>query len=186
MWRSLTVGLLSVVALFWFAVLATCRIYWAHWLFPPSAEETIAGIQSLDRFSHYPRAGVATSGSEALREEARSENWVAGESPLGRLPAALQRQRLSPISEEAVPADQLDRVGAALERMSLRERGAETYYDTSVLYGHLASGRSPSGEELLAVALSAGETSNDHYPYYEALFRSSGSGELTLLSYRRY
>lgn len=164
----------------------TCRLYWGHWILPPSSASTVREFVSLDRFASYRAVGSVSSGPEALRKAAASANRVAGESPFGRLAVAIEERGLSPTSAEAVPAEVVARVQSTLAGERLLEPTDERYAQPSGLNVDIATGRSENGEAIVAAALSTGPVSGDHYLYCEGLFVSSPSGHLRLVSVRRY
>lgn len=167
-------------------VLVTCRLYWGHWILPPSSASTVREFVSLDRFSSYRAVGAVSSGPAALRKEAASANWIAGEDPFGRLAVAIEERGLSPTSTEAVPAELVARIQSALAEEQLLEPTDERNAQPSWLNGDIATGRSENGDAIVAAALSTGPVSGDHYLYYEALLVNSPSGDLRLVSFRRY
>lgn len=177
---------LSTIGAFAIGVLVTCRLYWGHWILPPSSASTAREFVSLDRFASYRAVGTVSSGPEALRKGAASANWVAGESPFGRLAVALKERGLSPTSTEAVTAEVVARVQSTLagERLSSPPTSAAPGLRGPNV--DIATGRSENGEAIVAAALGTGPVSGDHYLYREALFVSSPSGNLRLVSVRRY
>src|SRR3954466_6431568 len=112
--RRLCLGIfacvVSTAAVAGLAALLTVRVYWGHWFGPPRADRTAATIVSVDRYSAFAWDGSATSGSADMTDQARWENDDVGESPIGRLPAALLRRGLSPDSDEVVPSARLKAV----------------------------------------------------------------------------
>jgi hypothetical protein len=166
-------------------VLVTCRLYWGHWILPPSSASTVREFVSLDRFSSYRAVGLVSSGPAALRKEAASANRIAGENPFGRLAVAIKERGLSPTSTAAVPAELVARIQATLAEQLL-EPTDERNPQPPWLNGDIATGRSENGDAIVAAALSTGSVSGDHYPYYEALLVNLPSGDLRLVRFRRY
>ena len=168
-----------------FAAVITSRIYWGYWLTPPSSDATARHLAQVERFSSIWRQSQS-SGRAALIKAACYVDDTSGESPHGRFPAALIARRLHPSSPDPVASSLLPTVIAALDEGRLLKRGSDAYPSAVDLYGYVVSGRSPGGEPVVVAALSGGEASNDHYPYYEAVFTPSGSGRLVLQSCRFY
>jgi len=53
-------------------------------------------------------------------------------------------------------------------------------------WGFIATGTSVDDNPLIAAAISNGPVSNDHHPYYEAVFERWPSGEWRLVRFQRY
>lgn len=136
----------------------TTQAYWGHGLASPSADETAALVVAVDRYSDYAWDGTATSGAPALAEAAGWENGDLGESPWGRLPAALQRRGLRPAKDDPIPPATLD---------AIRELLAAEGYSVRKVRAHLVEGKGADGQPMVLAAVFGPELSNDHYPYYE-------------------
>jgi hypothetical protein len=112
--------------------------------------------------------------------------YVSGESPHGRLPAALVARALLPTSESPVDASVLKSLIAALSEGDLLRRGDPGYGYATDLHGHIAIGKDRGGRTLCVAALSGGEVSNDHYPYYELVGAPEAGGRVALNRVRFY
>ena len=171
--RRLFAMLIACVATtFGAAVLAgllTVWAYWGYWIEPPAADRTAAAVVSVDRYSDYSWDGTAESGPAALGESARWEDNGLGESPWGRLPAALRRRGLQPAAADPVPPATLDAVKYLLDREG---------HPVGQVRAHVAEGRGADGQPVVLAAVFGPELSNDHYPYYEVAAAVEPDGRL--------
>jgi hypothetical protein len=167
----------STVAATVLTALLTVRAYWGHWFGPPRADRTAAEAVSVDRYSAFRWDGTATSGPAALAEQARWKNDGLGESPTGRLPAALLRRGLSPARDDPVPSGTLDAVRDLLT--------AEGYPVTNVR-AEVAEGWGTDGTRVVLAAVFGPEPSNDHRPYYEVAAAVETDGRLRPLRVTHY
>jgi hypothetical protein len=161
------------------------RAIWGHWFSPPSSESTVRALSNLDTFSSI-WSDSSASGAEALRSAGRNANHIAGEVPYARVPAALIAAGMQPASSAPVSAHLLPDVIAALREAGELREGAVGYPNATDLHGHLAVGRSSSGETVVVAALVGGEASNDHYPYYEVVLSEGPNQSLTIRRLRFY
>ncbi len=164
----------------------TARLYWGHGFRPPTSHATLAGFHSLERFSTVWWPERHREGRAALFAGAANVNWIPGEYPLGRFPFAFVERDLVPTSALPVQQDLQLAAREALDRAGLLFAGDPGYAYAKELHGHFALGRNRAGVLLLAAALAGGEVSNDHYPYYEAVFSVSTGRTVTLLRTRHY
>jgi hypothetical protein len=162
----------------------TSRVYWGHLGNPPSSEATVAPLASADRYE-FTWSPAGSRDAVNLFNMAAQENWTPGDTPIGRLPAAVLRHGLRPEAGR-LEGEPLSAAIAVLESLGLLRAGTAGYGHAKDLRGLLVSGTSRSGERLLAVGLTGGELSNDHYPYYEALFRVGAEGSLRPISWMHY
>jgi hypothetical protein len=161
--------ILSTVAVGFVVAIVTVRLYWGHWFAPPDADRTAATAVSIERFSSFAWDGTATSGRDALADAARWENNGLGESPTGRLPAALLRGGLRPAADDAVPPETLTAIRDLLiaEGHSVEEMRAD-----------VAEGKGTDGRLVVLAAVFGPEVSNDHRPYYEVAAVVGDDGRL--------
>ncbi len=150
--------------------LAVSRLYWGYWLCPPSSDALVDDIASVERFTTMSWDGSISSGRSALLESAATTNSISGEDPRGRLPAALARRRLYPASPEPVDPLLLPSTVAAISSAGKLLSGSSEYPNPGKLHGHLVLATTRAGTRIALAALTGGEASNDHYPYYEATF----------------
>ncbi len=157
--------------------LLTVRVYWGYWFEAPAADRTAAAVVSVDRFSSFAWDNAATSGPAALTEEAKWENDGLGESPTGRLAAALVRRGLSPTTCDAVRPETLNAVRELLtaEGWILGKTRAD-----------VAEGRGADGRPVVLAAVFGPELSNDHRPYYEVAAAIGDEGRLRPLRVAHY
>lgn len=187
--RWLVIVLLCVPLAGLLGTLATSRLYWGHWLGPPSSDKTARHLSSLHQFTRFWYGTDPACGPEALAQAARSSNHVSGDSPYGRLAEAIVGRGLSPENSECLPASLLVEITNALRQSnrlfeSGRFRGGED--DATELYGALAAGVSPTGSRMILAALTSSEVSDDHYPYYELALVQAPSGSLQIVESRFY
>jgi hypothetical protein len=168
------------------ACLATSRLYWGYWIFPPSADWVVSSVVSIERFTTFSCCRPSQSGQQAVQSAAEIPFHGAGDPLDSNLPKALIRRGLKPDSAQSLPATLITKVRAALESRGALAEGEPGYVHAKELWGHVAVGRNAQGTEIVVAALNGGEASNDHYPYYEAAFAASPSGELSPLRIRRY
>ena len=167
----------------------TSVLYWGYFLEPPSAGWLVSDFAVVDRFTSRNCCDLtwAPSGPAGVRDAAAVAWAGPGDAPIRSLPTALLNPALRPRSSEPVPAalqteirDALDAAGALIPAES------PDYKYAKELWGHVAVGRDARGRELVAAALLAGEVSNDHHPYYEAVLRRSPGGQLEVLRVRHF
>ncbi len=188
-YRWLAICLLSVPLAGLLGTLATSRLYWGHWLGPPSSDQTARQLSSLHQFTRFWYGKDPSCGPEALAEDARASNHISGESPYGRLAYAIVRRGFSPENSECLPASLLVEVTNALRQSgrlleSARFRRGDDL--ATELYGALAAGVSPTGGRVILAALTSSEVSNDHYPYYELALVQSSAGSVQIVESRFY
>jgi hypothetical protein len=175
--RFLTIGLLIP----WLGLavgVAVSRLYWGYWLLPPSSHEIIEDVATVDRFSKVSWDGVYASGRLVLLEAAATANTISGEEPFGRLPRALAQRSLFPITEEPVDPSLLPAVVSALAASGNLVPASPEYPNTTRLSGNLAVAFTRAGNPCVLAALSGGEVSNDHRPFYEAAFALDATNRL--------
>ena len=178
---------LLLIALPVAATLVTGAIYWGHWLGPPSSAGTVALLSRVDRFTTFWDVSPPKSGPRALAEAAKRENYIWGEQPLGRLPAQMLREGLTPRTSEPIAEITTDDVRGALERSGLLVHGVPGYSEGArTLGGHMIAGRDRSGATIYVVALTSGQFDNDRYAYYEGAFDVGPDGKLSVRTLRRY
>jgi len=168
------------------ATLVTSKLHWGYWVSPPSPDATVASLRHLGSFTTMWRGYPPHSGHDAIVKAAEDVNWSSGEDPRGRLPATLIQRGFVPRSSEPVAGSLLPKICQFLETHGALEEADPGYTESKELSGHLALGRGAHGNSVAVAALWGGQLSNDHYPYYEASFAVSASGELTLLSLQKY
>ena len=183
--RHLFQPVLVIPVVFLLSTCVTSRLYWGYWFTPPAAGETVRQLSELTSFTSFWRSGGG-SGRAALQRAAREVDYTSGEAPGGRVPAALVKRGLLPASEQPVEESILRAFTAALaERGELRQGNAH-YRQATELHGHIAIGKDQDGRDLYIAALSGGEVSNDHRPYYEMVATPVGSDRVTINRLRFY
>lgn len=102
--RFLLATFLAIPVITAVAICIAGRMYWGHWFAPPALDDTVAALTSIQRFSEFSASEpiLGESGPTALMSEVTNANDGLGESPAGRLPAALVRRNLIPTSSEPV------------------------------------------------------------------------------------
>ncbi len=168
------------------SVLATSRLYWGYWIAPPSSVGTARALSEVTSFTSFWWRTAPVSGRAALLGGAKDVNYVSGDSPYGRLPAALVGRHLLPTSEHPVDPAVLHSLIAALSTCGLLRRGEPGYEYATDLHGHIATGKDRSGRPVYVAALVGGQVSNDHYPYYELIATPLPTGQVKLQHVRFY
>ena len=159
------------------AGLLTVWVYWGYWIAPPPADPTAAAFDSLDRYSEYAWDGSIQAGPVPLTDSARWANDGLGESPWGRLPAALVRRGLRPTTADPVTPETFDAV---------KDLIATEGYAVGKARAHMAEGRGADGEPIVVAAVFGPELSNDHYPYYEVTAAVEPDGRLRTVRFVHY
>jgi hypothetical protein len=184
--RHILLSLLLVLAGGAAGGMITSRLYWGYWLTPPDSGRTISELTSVERFSAFVWDGSDTSGKDVLLDAAKAENWISGETPMGRVAAALVRRDLVPVTSEPVPPNLLAAVRRDVEERGWFPDAHPPYIYARQTVGYLAMGRDASGQPMLIAALHGGQASNDHYPYYEMSYAVLPNGELQRRTGRMY
>ena len=82
------------------------RLYWGYWFTPPSANDVVASLVHVERFTS---AWPVGSGAAALKICVGEVNYEPGDDPLGRVAAALVARRLLPASDQPVDSSLIPR-----------------------------------------------------------------------------
>lgn len=178
----LLIPLIAFVA----GTLIVSRMYWGYWLGPPSSDVTVRDVKSVERFSTFNWDGTQSSGRAVLLAAASGVNYVSGDDPMGRLPAALVSRQLYPRYPQSVDPSLLPEIVTALDSLGKLVPASIEYHNTARLHGHLALASTRAGNRVVVVAFAGGEVSNDHYPYYEAVFAINPVNTVTLQQFHAY
>lgn len=166
------------------AAAVTSKLSWGYWTSPPPAHHSAA---LLDRLEGFSCTQWELGGQEALDRAANAASFASGETPFGRLAAALRARGLRAAGPVTEPASLAAQVARSLEASGLLFRPSARASDSEVsLWGCLATGWAESGEPLVVAALSGPELGEDRYPYYESVLRVGDRGFLELLRAVRY
>ena len=160
--------------------IAVSYFYWGYWLRPPCSGSIVDDVVSVDRFSTFSWDGNVSSGRIAMLEAAATTNSISGDDPRGRLAAALVTRNLTPASSDSVDPLLLPSAVAALSSAGKLLPGSPQYPDPAKLHGSLAQATTRAGNRILLAALTGGQASNDHYPYYEGVFALDTGNHLSL------
>lgn len=183
--RGFRVVIATAFGVFLLSTCITSRLYWGYWLTPPASDATARHLSEVTSFTSFWQSGIL-SGRPALSRAASQVNYVSGEAPGGRLPAALVKRGLLPASERPVDASVLRSFTAALAEAGLLRHGDPGYEHAAELQGHVAVGKGQDGRVLYVAALVGGEVSNDHRPYYEVVAEPTGTDRVTIRRYSFY
>ena len=164
--------------------------YWGYPFNSPSFASWLEPVTSVDGYEEFNTAWQGESnapreGRRALIETARFYEAYGTDFESGKLAFELQQKGRLPASDTGIRADIFKSVCRELDRSGVLYPGSPGYPDAKRLYGAIAAARARDGSNLLIAALGGSETSNDHYPRYQALFRMRGS-KPELTEYRRY
>ena len=179
--RWLLLGAATVPVLALGAALGWSRYYWGYFVARPSTAEAVGGIATIEgisvvgcdlspgppRCELWPRRSVA----EAV-DYCRSDPYECLD---GRIAVGLEDAGLLPGRAHPIDVAALRRVEAVLADARFLASSEPGYDGNKRLGGIVASGRSATGQPLLAVGLEGGQVSDDHYPYYELRVSTEGS-----------
>jgi hypothetical protein len=177
-----------------FAAALINKEYWGYYLERPAVDRRILDVVEVESVSWVHTLPLGSGGSQFVPESASKiiqeiasgqvdPYYSLGERALidlmdeGRLPP-------NPIcvsDEEAAPLHRL------IEATNLLESDAPGYHNARALSGAVIRAIGPGGVRLLFIGVRGGEVSNDHYPYYEFLFKEPpAGGKPELLSFQRF
>src|SRR6478609_1795817 len=104
--RDVKVVIAAALGVFLLSTCITSRIYWGYWFTPPASDTTAGYLSEVTSFTSFWRS-APLSGRPALSLAASQVTYVSGDSPGGRLPAALVKRGLFPASAQPVDASVL-------------------------------------------------------------------------------
>lgn len=183
--RDVKVVIATAVGVFLLSACVTSRFYWGYWFTPPASDRTAGYLSDVTSFTSFWRS-TALSGGQALYRAANQVTYVSGDSPAGRLPAALVKRGLLAASDQPIDASVLRVLIEAMAERGLLRRGDPGYERATELEGHVVIGKDQSGKEIVVAALVGGEVSNDHRPYYEVVAEQVSDGKVTIKRSRFY
>jgi hypothetical protein len=192
---TLSYGLVTITMIgnAFLASIVISKAYWGYWFKPPaflSEVNEISKVQAIvflktERGTEKPvivnddqhPLSIHLAGAKQFSEDALS----------GRVLLELDRRNLIPPDHPSTLAG-LPELYATIQRSGMLERSSDGYDSSAQLSGTVldAIGKAP-GERLVFLCVQGGQLSNDHYPYYELLFRGKpDSAQLTLVRGQRY
>ena len=196
--RSIGIAVCLVVILSFTAAIGVSKFYWGYYIRRPGLDRRVRAIEQVISLTAF-RSERRSDGSvdlvpderysvheqlTACRDERPSRSYYCLS---GRVLVALADQGLLPAASEQLPAEALDRLYDRLVETGKLVQGAPGYDHATELAGIVLEDVGRDGQRYLFVAASGGQVSNDHYPYYEFLFRLPGQGAAPkLLSTRRF
>lgn len=103
-----------------------------------------------------------------------------------RILIELERRNLLPASS-ATTLDGMPELYSLIQTSSRLAKSSEGYDSSAQLRGIVVDAVDKSGGRLVFLGLTGGQLSNDHYPYYEMLFRGrKDAGELSFVRGHRF
>ena len=185
--KQLTTIAILFLGSFGAACLLVPKAYRGYWFKLPSADWSLSSIDSVERFTTF-NADSVQSGQLALKHSVNAKNDFHrnDDRPIHNLPVAIVERGLTPTSSEPVLATTLEAIHKNLELQDVLVEGESGYPNAKILQGHVVTGQGEQGDSVIVAALWGDQASNDHYPYYEALFETLPNGELQLLDARQY
>lgn len=178
--RIFYIATLSIAVSICTAMLGVSRVYWGYWTSVPSSYATISTLVTVERFTTLLWDGKPTSGREALERSALNVNYISGDRPLGRVADAIYRRHLFPESDDHVEESLLPAITATLAKRGDLRHGEPGYLLAEELFGDIVVGRNRDNRRVVIAALSGGQVSDDHLPYYEVLLEWGQNGELVV------
>ena len=165
------------------------RVYWGHFLSRPallSEISEIAKVKSIVSFkTELDDSGKRTMVSDAaysLADRIASGKKYGDDCLEERILIDLERRNLLPVAF-ATTLDGLPDLYALITGSGALASSSKGYDSSAQLRGIAVDATDKSGTRLVIFGLTGGQLSNDHYPYYEMLFR--GQKEAAELSFAR-
>lgn len=189
-------GLAAVLS--FLAAIGVSKAYWGYFIRRPSVDRSIYQIEQVVsltalRSEKQPDGSVrfvthdGYSIADRLSVCRDHRSWVSYYCLEERILATLDDLGKLPPSSQQMPSHELAALYSRLEATQLLHKGAPGYDRARELMGIALVAEGRGRQRYLIVGVTGGQVSNDHYPYYEFLFRlpEEGPGPI-LLSCRRF
>jgi hypothetical protein len=192
------IGMVLVALSAFLAAIGVSKLYWGYFLRRPGLDRRMLQIERVHSLTavRSERGPDGTVGLVPDRPHLVYEHLDAcrGDRPSqayyclgGRVLVALAGKGMLPAASERLSPEELDLLYDRLEGTGKLVEGAPGYDHAKELAGLVLEAEGRGGRRYLFVAARGRQVSNDHYPYYEFLFRASERGaDPRLLSYRRF
>jgi hypothetical protein len=186
--RVIVKSLLITCAIAFIASIVFSRVYWGYFFFRPSLPsqiDTLDQITSVVPFhtrDDAPTSRVFVAYPEMtighLLDSCKKHPY---DCDYGRILLRLQEKMILP-KEFSYNLRPFPSVPTLLEASRLLVPSDEGYDSLKYMNGILARGVTRDGTELLVLGAYGGEVSNDHHPYYEAIFSLDRESHLKYLA----
>jgi hypothetical protein len=169
------------------------KAYWGYWFSPPAFLSEVNGVAQVQAIAFFKTQRdtqnpvIVNDDKYPLSEQLASAKKYSENALTGRVLLELDRRNLIPPNHTATLAGLPD-LYSTIQSSGMLERSSDGYNSSAALWGIAvdAIGTSP-GERLVFLCVQGGQLSNDHYPYYELLFRGKpDSSQLTFVRGQRY
>jgi len=192
---AMSYGLVTVImtAATFLVSIGISRVYWGYFFARPPllpAAREIVQVKSVVQF----RTKIDESGNRgfvAAVDPSLSDCLTAGrkygdESLEERILLDLERRSLLPPAFSPT-LDGLPDLSALIEASGKLAKSSKGYDSSAQLWGIAVDATDMAGQRLLLLGLRGGQLSNDHYPYYEMMFREpKGAAQMSLVRGQRF
>ena len=175
---ALAYGLVAVVMVVvaFLVSIGISKAYWGYFISPPgllSKVSKIAKVQSIIPFKTESNDSgehkLIPDNTYSLSDSVAFAKKYGDDCRSERILIELERRSLLP-SAFAATLDRLPKLYALIQSSGVLVNSDEGYDSSAQLRGIAVDAIDKSGGRLVFLALTGGQLSNDHYPYYELLF----------------
>jgi hypothetical protein len=170
------------------------KLYWGYFVMRPTPSPgvmgatQVVGISALAdgetnaQYKGFIR-GVRGTIIERIDDVGREGGYYNLEQ---RALIALQNRGIDFIHAPELTDNQIATLNNAVESSDRIQQGSPSYKQASALHGYAMQFSTKSDLEMYFVAVRGRQVSNDHYPYYEFVFRKPPNQPLELQSFRMF
>jgi hypothetical protein len=187
---AMTYGVVAIImtATTFLASIVVSKVYWGYFfarppLLPEAGEisRVDAVVPFLTESDDSGNRTIVADPSASLLDRLATGKTHGDESFEDRILLELERRNLLPPAFSAT-LDGLPDLSTLIQTSGKLAKSSEGYDSSARLWGIAIGAVDKAGQKLVLLGLRGGQVSNDHYPYYEIMFREpSGGGQMSLV-----